>query len=175
MKYSLGDSRVETHGDDYWIAPNATVIGKVKLEKDASIWWNAVLRGDNELITIGEGSNVQDGTIMHTDPGHPLNIGKHVTIGHMAMLHGCTVGDHSLIGIGAVVLNGAKIGKYCVIGGKALITEGKEIPDYSMVMGAPGKVVKTMEPEQAMKYLRGAPRYVENWKRYKANLREDVS
>ena len=173
MRYSLGDVRVQTAGDDYWIAPNATVIGNVKLEKDASIWWNAVIRGDNELITIGEGSNVQDGTIMHTDPGWPLTIGKHVTIGHMAMLHGCTVGDNSLVGIGAVVLNGAKIGKYCIVGGKALITEGKEIPDYSMVMGVPGKVVKTLTQEEAEKYLRGAKHYVSNWKRYKANLRED--
>ena len=173
MRYSLGDVRVQTAGDDYWIAPNATVIGNVKLEKDASVWWNAVIRGDNELITIGEGSNVQDGTIMHTDPGWPLTIGKHVTIGHMAMLHGCTVGDNSLIGIGAVVLNGAKIGKYCIVGGKALITEGKEIPDYSMVMGVPGKVVKTLTQDEAEKYLRGAKHYVANWKRYKANLRED--
>ena len=173
MRYALGDVRVQTAGDDYWIAPNATVIGNVKLEKDASVWWNAVLRGDNELITIGEGSNVQDGTIMHTDPGWPLTIGKHVTIGHMAMLHGCTVGDHSLIGIGAVVLNGAKIGKYCIVGGKALITEGKEIPDYSMVMGVPGKVVKTLEHDEAQKYLRGAGHYVQNSKRYKAQLKED--
>ena len=173
MKYALGDVRVETAGDDYWIAPSASVIGRVRLEKDASIWWNAVLRGDNELITIGEGSNIQDGSVLHTDPGYPLTVGRHVTVGHMAMLHGCTIGDHSLVGIGAVVLNGARIGRSCIIGSKALITEGKEIPDYAMVMGIPGKVVKVLEPEQARQYLGGAARYVENWKRYKAGLRAD--
>ena len=170
MKYALGDVRVQTHGDDYWIAPTASVMGNVKLEKDVSIWWGAVLRGDNELMTIGEGSNIQDGSVCHSDPGSPLTIGKHVTVGHMVMLHGCTIGDNSLIGIGSVVLNRAKIGKYCIIGSKALITEGKEIPDYSMVMGAPGKVVRTLTHEEAEKYLRGAANYVRNYKRYKAGL-----
>src|SRR5690606_14677493 len=127
-----------------------------------------------ELITVGEGSNVQDGSVLHTDPGFPLTIGRNVTVGHMAMLHGCTIGDNSLVGICAVILNGAKIGKSCIIGSKALITEGKEIPDYSMVMGIPGKVVKTLAPEEAEQYLRGAPRYVENWKRYKASLRAEA-
>ncbi|HSX87039.1 MAG TPA: gamma carbonic anhydrase family protein, partial [Pseudomonas sp.] len=115
MKYRLGQSHVEAHPDS-WVAPNATLVGKVKLEPGASVWFNAVLRGDNELIHIGENSNVQDGTVMHTDMGFPLSVGKGVTIGHNAMLHGCTVGDYSLIGINAVVLNGAKIGKYCIIG-----------------------------------------------------------
>ncbi len=142
MRYTLSQARIETAGDAHWIAPTAVVIGKVKLERNASVWWNAVLRGDNELITIGAGSNVQDGCVMHTDPGYPLVIGKDVTVGHLAMLHGCTIGDNSLVGIGAVILNGAKIGRNCLIGAKALIAEGKEIPDNSMVLGAPGRVVR---------------------------------
>ena len=128
MKYSLGDSLVETHPES-WTAPNATLIGKVRLEEGASVWFNAVLRGDNELILIGKNSNVQDGAVMHTDMGYPLTLGTGVTIGHNAMLHGCTVGDYSLIGINAVILNGARIGKHCIIGANSLIGEGKEIPD----------------------------------------------
>jgi carbonic anhydrase/acetyltransferase-like protein (isoleucine patch superfamily) len=148
MKYRLGSSQVEAHAES-WVAPNATLVGKVKLEPGASVWFNAVLRGDNELIHIGENSNVQDGTVMHTDMGFPLNIGTGVTIGHKAMLHGCTVGDYSLIGINAVILNGAKIGKYCIIGANSLIGEGKEIPDGSLVMGSPGKVVRELtEPQK---------------------------
>lgn len=145
MKYRLGDARVETHSDS-WIAPTAAVIGKVRLDAGASVWFGAVLRGDNELIHIGEHSNVQDGAVMHTDMGYPLSLGKGVTVGHNAMLHGCTVGDYSLVGINAVILNGAKIGKYCIIGANALIPEGREIPDGSLVMGSPGKVVR--EPER---------------------------
>ena len=144
MKYRLGSSHVEAHADS-WVAPNATLVGKVKLEPGASVWFNAVLRGDNELIHIGENSNVQDGTVMHTDMGFPLNIGTGVTIGHNAMLHGCTVGDYSLIGINAVILNGAKIGKYCIIGANSLIPEGKVIPDNSLVMGAPARVVREID------------------------------
>src|SRR5690606_5056411 len=143
MKYRLADSRVDAHPDS-WVAPNAAVIGKVRLEAGASVWINAVLRGDNELIHIGENSNVQDGTVMHTDMGWPLTLGKGVTVGHNAMLHGCSVGDHSLIGIGAVILNGAKIGKHCIIGANTLIAEGKEIPDGSLVVGSPGKVVREL-------------------------------
>lgn len=147
MKYRLGQSHVDAHADS-WVAPNATLVGKVKLEPGASVWFNAVLRGDNELIHIGENSNVQDGTVMHTDMGFPLSIGKGVTIGHNAMLHGCSVGDYSLIGINAVVLNGAKIGKHCIIGANSLIGEGKEIPDGSLVMGSPGKVVRELSEAQ---------------------------
>ncbi len=124
MKYRLGDARVETHPDS-WIAPSAAVIGKVRLDAGASVWFGAVLRGDNELIHIGEHSNVQDGSVMHTDMGYPLTLGKGVTVGHNAMLHGCSVGDYSLVGINAVILNGAKIGKYCIIGANALIPEGR--------------------------------------------------
>lgn len=171
MRYRLGETGVETDGDDYWIAPNAVLIGRVRLEKNASVWWNVVLRADNEPITVGEGSNIQDGSVLHTDPGFPLTIGRNVTVGHMVMLHGCTIGDNSLIGIGSVVMNGARIGKGCVVGAKALITEGKEFPDYSMVMGAPGKVVRQLTPEEAVRFARGAEHYVRNWRRYRAELR----
>lgn len=175
MRYTLDGIRVETEGEDYWIAPNAAVIGKVRLDKNASVWWSAVLRGDNELITIGENSNVQDGCVLHTDPGFPLTIGRNVTIGHLVMLHGCTIGDGSLVGIGSVILNGAKIGRNCLIGAKTLIGEGKEIPDNSVVLGAPGKVVKQVTPEQADRTARGTAKYVGNWRRYKAGLAEGGS
>lgn len=169
MKYRLGDARVEM-ADDAWIAETATVIGKVRLEAGASVWFNAVLRGDNELILIGENSNVQDGAVMHTDPGAPLTLGKGVTVGHKAMLHGCTVGDYSLIGINAVVLNGAKIGRNCIIGANALIPEGKEIPDGSLVMGSPGKVVRQLTEEQQQAVAAGAAHYVHNAERYRREL-----
>jgi carbonic anhydrase/acetyltransferase-like protein (isoleucine patch superfamily) len=173
MKYALGENRVTTRGDDYWIAPNASVIGKVTLEKDVSIWFGAVLRGDNDPIIIGEGSNIQENSVLHTDPGYTLELGKHVTVGHMAMLHGCSVGDNSLIGIGAVVLNGAKIGKNCIIGAKALITEGTEIPDNSLVVGAPGRVIRQLKPEAIADLTRIAVHYVERWKRFKTEMVED--
>ena len=173
MKYALGDVRVTTRGDDYYIAPTATVIGDVTLEKGASIWFGAVLRADNEPIVIGEGSNVQENSVLHVDPGFPLTLGKGVTVGHMAMLHGCTIGDNTLIGIGAVVLNGAKIGKNCLIGAKALVTEGMEIPDNSMVLGAPGKIKKEVG-EGALKMIkRAADHYVERSAQYRDTLRED--
>jgi carbonic anhydrase/acetyltransferase-like protein (isoleucine patch superfamily) len=149
MLYRLGAHVLETADERYWVAPNATLIGKVRLERDASVWFGAVLRGDNELITVGEGSNVQEHCVLHTDPGFPLVIGPHVTVGHMAMLHGCEIGEGSLIGIGAVILNGARIGRNCLIGAKALIAEGKEIPDNSLVMGMPGKIKGEVRPEQA--------------------------
>jgi carbonic anhydrase/acetyltransferase-like protein (isoleucine patch superfamily) len=173
MQYALGDVHVTTAGDAFWIAPSAVVIGKVKLERDASVWWGAVVRGDNERITIGEGSNIQDGSVLHTDPGFPLTIGKDVTVGHLAMLHGCTIGDNSLIGIGAIVLNGARIGRNCLIGAKALIPEGKEIPDNSLVMGMPGKVVREVSPEHIARIRAGAEHYVQNWQRYKRDLRAE--
>ena len=171
MKYRLGQAHVDAHPDS-WVAPNATLVGKVKLEPGASVWFNAVLRGDNELIHIGESSNVQDGTVMHTDMGFPLNIGKGVTIGHNAMLHGCSVGDYSLIGINAVVLNGAKIGKYCIIGANSLIGEGKEIPDGSLVMGSPGKVVRELNEQQKKMLEASAAHYVHNAQRYARELEE---
>ena len=168
--YQLGDLKVRAEGD-YWVADNAVVLGNVLLRQDASVWFNAVLRGDNDLITIGEGSNIQDGSVLHTDPGYPLTIGAHVTIGHKVMLHGCDIGEGSLIGINEVVLNGAKIGKNCIIGANALITEGKEIPDNSMVMGSPGKVVKTLTDEQAAGIRVGAAHYVENARRFREQLK----
>jgi len=169
MKYRLGNDRVEM-ADDAWIAESAAVIGKVRLEKGASVWFNAVLRGDCELILIGENSNVQDGAIMHTDYGFPLTLGKGVTVGHKAMLHGCTVGDDSLIGINAVVLNGAKIGRNCIIGANALVPEGKEIPDGSLVMGSPGKVVRQLSEQQQQAVAAGALHYVHNAERYRRDL-----
>jgi carbonic anhydrase/acetyltransferase-like protein (isoleucine patch superfamily) len=169
MKYRLGDLRVDSHPTS-WIAPNATVIGNVRLQARASVWFGAVLRGDNELIDIGEDSNVQDGTVMHTDMGSPLTLGKGVTVGHNAMLHGCTVGDYSLIGINAVILNGARIGKHCIIGAKALIPEGKEIPDGSLVMGSPGKVVRELSEQQMRLIEAGAAHYVHNAQRYARDL-----
>ena len=167
MIIDFDNKRLETDGDDFWIAPNATVIGNVKLLKDASVWFNAVLRGDVELITVGQGSNVQDGAIIHTDPGFPCTIGKNVTVGHLAMLHGCEIGDGSLIGIGSVILNGAKIGKNCIIGSKALVTEGMEIPDGAMVLGIPGKVKKILNEEEQSVVSLGAEHYIQNYKKYK--------
>lgn len=147
MIYQLGDRRVQAEGE-YFVADNAAVIGSVILKNQASVWFSAVLRGDLEPITIGEGSNVQDCAVIHTDDGYPVDIGRDVTIGHHVMLHGCTIGDNSLIGINAVILNGAKIGRNCIIGANSLITEGKEIPDNSLVMGSPGKVVRQVPAEQ---------------------------
>ena len=167
MIIDLGDKKLKTADDNFWIAPNASVIGDVYLERDASIWFNAILRADNEPITIGEGSNVQDGAIIHTDPGYACNIGKKVTVGHMAMLHGCSIGDGSLIGIGSVVLNGAKIGKNCIIGSKALVTKGMEVPDGSMVLGIPGKIKKILTEEEQSVVSLGADHYIDNYKKYK--------
>jgi carbonic anhydrase/acetyltransferase-like protein (isoleucine patch superfamily) len=169
--YSLGDATPELPSDDeYWIAPNAAVIGRVILRRNASVWWGATLRGDNDPIIIGENSNVQDGSVLHTDTGSPLTLGANVTVGHMVMLHGCTIGDNTLVGIGSIILNGARIGKNCLIGANCLITEGKEIPDNSLVMGAPGKVVRELSDAQAQSVALGARHYVENWKRYRTSL-----
>jgi carbonic anhydrase/acetyltransferase-like protein (isoleucine patch superfamily) len=171
--YSLGDRKIELRGEDWFIADNATVIGSVVLENNASIWFNAVLRGDNDLIVVGENSNVQDGSVLHTDTGAVLTIGKNVTVGHKVMLHGCTIGDGTLVGINSVILNGARIGKGCLIGANSLITEGKEIPDGSMVMGSPGKVVRQLSPEQRQGLLMSAAGYVNNFKRFKKDLKPD--
>ena len=169
MLYKLGKDQPIIEGD-YYVANNATVLGKVKLCKDSSVWFGAILRGDTELITIGERSNVQDGSDLHTDLGFPLDIGKDVTIGHKVMLHGCTIGDGSLIGINSVVLNGAKIGKGCLIGANTLITEGTEIPDGSLVMGSPGKVKGELNEDQMNGLILSAHHYVENSKRFKKEL-----
>lgn len=170
--YNLGDVTPELPNDDeYWIAPTAAVIGRVVLKKNASVWWGATLRGDNDPIVVGENSNVQDNSVLHTDTGSPLTIGRNVTVGHMVMLHGCEIGDNSLVGIGSIILNGATIGKNCLIGANCLITEDKEIPDNSLVMGAPGKVVREVSEAQARMLIAGTMHYVENWKRYRRDLR----
>ncbi|MCQ4286075.1 gamma carbonic anhydrase family protein [Pseudomonas stutzeri] len=171
MKYRLGDSRVETHPES-WVAPSATLVGKIRLDAGANVWFGAVLRGDNELIHVGVNSNVQDGSVMHTDMGYPLTLGTGVTVGHNAMLHGCTVGDYSLVGINAVILNGAKIGKYCIIGANTLIAEGKEIPDGSLVVGSPGKVVRELTEQQKKMLEASAAHYVHNAQRYARDLAE---
>ena len=155
-----------------WVAESAEVIGKVELHQNANIWPKVVIRGDNDLIQIGEGSNVQDASVLHTDPGYELIIGKNVTVGHQVMLHGCHIGDGSLIGIGAVVLNGAKIGKHCLVGAGALVTEGKEFPDGSMIIGSPAKAVKTLSPEQIAGIGEIAGRYVKNAQRYIKTLKK---
>lgn len=172
MKYSLAERKIITKGD-HWIAPNAAVIGSVVLENNASLWWNVVVRADNDVITIGENSQVQDGSVLHADPGYPLTLGKNVSVGHMVMLHGCTVGDGSLIGIKSVILNGTVIGKNCLIGANTLIAEGKTIPDGSMVLGSPGKVVRQLSAEEIARINRISDHYVENFKRYRDNLKAE--
>ena len=172
MIFSLANQKVVTKGD-YWIAPNATVIGNVVLEPNASVWFNVVIRGDYETITIGENSQVQDGSVLHTDPGLPLTVGKNVSIGHMAMLHGCTIGDGSLIGIKSVILNGAVVGKNCLIGANTLIAEGKIIPDGSLVVGSPGRVLRQLSLAEITEINEFADRYVRNFKRYKAELKAE--
>ena len=158
--------------DSIWIAPDAHVIGKVSLGSEVGIWFGAVLRGDNERITIGARSNVQEHTVMHTDPGFALTVGEGCTVGHRAMLHGCTVGDNSLIGMGAIVLNGARIGRNCLVGAGALVTEGKEFPDNCLIVGAPAKVIRTLD-ETAAKRIHGtAAHYVRNWRRFAEGLRK---
>ncbi len=155
-----------------WVADSAEVIGNVELGEGASVWFGAILRGDSELLTIGKGSNVQDGSVLHADPGFPCTLGENVTVGHNVMLHGCTVGDGSLIGIKAVVLNGAKIGRHCLVGAGALITEGKEFPDGSMIIGSPAKAVRQLTPEQIAGLQRAAEHYVANAKRFAAGLKK---
>ena len=172
MIYSLDERQLQTEGD-YWIADNATVIGSVVLKNNASVWFNVVIRADNDIITIGENSNIQDGSVLHTDAGVPLTVGKNVTVGHKVMLHGCTIGDNTLIGINAVVLNHAKIGKNCIIGANALVTERQEIPDNSLVVGSPAKVVKMVSEGQAMMLQMSALHYVQNFKRYQTQLKPD--
>ncbi|WP_426024079.1 gamma carbonic anhydrase family protein [Brevundimonas sp. PWP3-1b1] len=170
--YALGDSKPQLPPlGEYWVAPSASVIGNVILHTNASVWFGTVLRGDNDPIAVGPDSNIQDGSVLHTDMGSPLTLGRGVTVGHKAMLHGCEVGDYSLIGIGAVVLNGVKIGKNCIIGANALLTEGKVIPDNSLVVGQPGKVVRERDPAHIAVLQMSAEHYVQNWKRFAAELR----
>jgi len=168
--YQLGEFVPDIDSSAY-IAESANVIGKARVEANASIWSGVTIRGDNELIAIGENSNVQEGCVMHTDMGYPLTVGKNVTIGHQAMLHGCSVGDGSLIGIQAVVLNGAKIGKNCLVGAGALVTEGKEFPDNSLIIGSPARAVRTLSDEQIAKFQEGVGHYVERGQLFKQSLK----
>ena len=158
--------------DSAWVADNAQVMGDVQMAADSSVWFSSVVRGDTAQIQIGEGTNIQDGSVLHADHGVPLTIGKHVTVGHMVQLHGCTIGDESLIGIGAIVLNGAKIGKNCLVGAGSLVTEGKEFPDGSMILGSPAKVVRQLTPEQIEGLRRSAQGYVKNKNRFKEGLKK---
>ena len=174
--YELDGTAVTTpKSGAFWVAPNAVLLGKVTLEEEASVWFGAVLRGDNEMITVGARSNVQDGCVLHTDPGYPLTIGADCTIGHMVMLHGCSIGPGSLVGIGSIILNGARIGEECLIGANTLIAEGKEIPPRSMVIGSPGKIIRQLTDADVERFSGGARRYVANWKRYKAGLKPQAS
>lgn len=170
MRYALDGIEPEID-PTAWIAPTAVVLGRCRLEARASLWFGAVVRGDNEPIVIGEGSNVQENCVLHTDPGYPLTLGRDVTVGHLAMLHGCEVGEGSLIGIGATVLNGARIGRRCLIAAHAFVPEGKEIPDDSLVMGQPGKIVREVSAEQAARMKVGAENYVRRAESYRTRLR----
>jgi carbonic anhydrase/acetyltransferase-like protein (isoleucine patch superfamily) len=172
MKYGFEDRKVVCKGD-YWIAPDATVIGSVVLEPNASVWFGCVVRGDNDTITLGENSQLQDGCVVHVDPGYPVTLGRGVSVGHMAMLHGCTIGDGSLIGIKSVVLNGARIGRNCLIGANSLIAERKEIPDGSLVMGSPGRIVRQLTPEEIRNINAFADHYVQKFRRYQKEFRRD--
>ena len=169
MIYSLDGKTPQVH-ETVWIAPGCHVIGNVQLDQDASVWFNSTIRGDNELIHVGQGTNIQENSVLHTDVGFPLSIGQNCTIGHKVMLHGCTIGDNTLIGMGATILNGAKIGKNCLIGAGALITEGKDIPDGSLVMGAPGKVIRTLDDQAIAKLTLSALHYQQNARRFAKGL-----
>lgn len=170
--FSIGERRVELRGEHHYVAPDASVIGSVVLEPDVSIWFKVVIRAENDRITIGEGSNIQDGSVLHVDPGYPMTLGRMVSVGHKVMLHGCTVGDGSLIGINSVVMNGARIGRGTLIGANTLIAEGKEIPDGVLVLGSPGKIVRELTPDERDYLLKVASGYVERSRFYKANLKE---
>jgi carbonic anhydrase/acetyltransferase-like protein (isoleucine patch superfamily) len=170
--YSIGDKRVELRGAHHYIAHDATLVGAITLEADANVWFKVVIRAENDVVRIGEATNVQDGSVLHVDPGFPLTLGERVTIGHKVMLHGCTVGDGSLVGINSVVMNGARIGRGSLIGANTLIAEGKEIPDGVLVLGSPGKVVRDLKPEERARLLEIAAGYVERSKLYRTALRE---
>jgi carbonic anhydrase/acetyltransferase-like protein (isoleucine patch superfamily) len=170
MIASLGDRQPEFVGKGHFIAPNASVIGAIRLKANASVWFNVVMRGDNEWIELGEDSNVQDSSVLHTDPGFPLTIGKGVTVGHKVMLHGCEIGDNTLVGVGSTILNGAKIGSDCLIGAHSLITEGKQFPDGVLILGSPAKVARELKPDEIEKLEISAQTYVANGKRFNKEL-----
>ncbi len=170
--YTLGDKTPALPAADrFWVAPNAQVIGDVRLAEDVGIWFGAVLRGDNDPITVGARSNIQDNSVIHADHGVPTTIGQDVTVGHSVTLHGCTIGDNTLIGMGATVLNGAVIGRNCIVGANALVTEGKVFPDFSLIVGSPAKVVRELPPEAAANMQRSAESYVRNWQRFARDLK----
>ncbi len=171
MLYALGSRNVQLIGSGHYIAPNATIIGDVVLESESSVWFNVVIRGDNDTIRVGARSNIQDGSVLHTDAGIPLTLGPSVSVGHLVMLHGCTIGEGSLIGIKAVILNGARVGRDCLIGANTLIAEGKTIPDRSLVLGSPGKVVRTLDDDEVARIRGIADHYVDNARRYRAELK----
>jgi carbonic anhydrase/acetyltransferase-like protein (isoleucine patch superfamily) len=171
MLYALGSRKVQLIGSGHYVAPNATVIGDVVLESESSIWFNVVIRGDNDTITIGARSNIQDGSVLHTDAGVPLTLGPSVSVGHLVMLHGCTIGEGSLIGIKAVILNGARIGRDCLIGANTLIAEGKTIPDRSLVLGSPGRVMRALDDVEVAGIRAIADHYVDNARRYRADFK----
>lgn len=169
--YQLDEHTPQVHPTAF-VADSAQVVGRVTLGEGSSVWFNTVIRADNEPMTIGAGSNIQDGSVLHSDTGFPLSVGERVTVGHQVVLHGCTVGDESLIGIGAVVLNGAKIGKHCLVGAGSLVTEGKEFPDGSMILGSPAKVVRQLTPEQIDGLRRSAQHYIANAQRFQTGLKK---
>jgi carbonic anhydrase/acetyltransferase-like protein (isoleucine patch superfamily) len=170
--YELDGQAPEFPGEgNYWIAETATLIGRVRLKKDASIWFGAMLRGDNEWIELGERSQIQDNATLHTDPGFPLTIGANCVIGHNVILHGCTVGDESLIGMGAIMLNGSRVGRNCLVGAGAMVTEGKTFPDNSLIVGAPARVIRTLDEKAADMIRRGADIYVRRWQQYAKGLK----
>lgn len=170
LRFAFEGIEPELAVEGCFIAPTAVVIGRVRLAKDASVWFGAVLRGDGEPIVVGEGSNIQDGCVLHTDPGFPVEIGRFVTVGHSAVVHGCTIGDGSLIGIGATILSGARIGCECLIAAGCLVPEGMEIPDRRLVMGVPARIVGEVRTDQLERMRRGAQVYIDRWKRYRATL-----
>lgn len=170
MIYSLGDQQVEFRGDDWYVADSASVIGAVVLHDQVSVWFNAVIRGDNDPIELGPGSNVQDGAVLHADPGFPLTLGRRVTVGHKAMLHGCTIGDNTLIGINSVVLNGAVIGKNCIVGANSLVAEGKTFPDGSLILGSPARLARQLDDNQIAKLRNFADSYIDKIRRYRTGL-----
>ena len=170
MLFALGSRKAQLRGNGHYVAPNAVVIGDVVLESESSVWFNVVIRGDNDTITVGARSNIQDGSVLHTDAGVPLTLGESVSVGHLVMLHGCTIGDGSLIGIKAVILNRARIGRECLIGANALVTEDKTIPDRSLVLGSPARIVRTLDADEIANMRWIADHYVENARRYRAEL-----
>lgn len=173
--FSLGDRRVELRGSHHYVAYDATLVGAIVLESDVSVWFKVVMRAEHEPITIGEGCNIQDGSVLHVDPGYPMTLGRMVSVGHKAMLHGCAIGDGSLIGINSVIMNGARVGAGTLVGANTLIAEGKEIPEGVLVLGSPGKVVRDLKPEERANLLKVATGYIERSRRYKSELREQLT